>query len=453
MIGFHCPERPLAPVECDKDDIFFEARDWLVVVGDKDVVPALEMGIRFATVGTRGKQKYWVWSTSKYVHGPHGPYSSRIRRQSNDAPNNVLYEIQVRRIVSEAERDTLAFSLASAQSKKDIGNYVYQHEWPSAPSSDGETLGDTEVLPSATGDAQLHFQMQLEYAYQRARSLYHRGGQLAESVIQAVDEMRHAKQGEQSEEDETGVLIEEDEETKALYDNSVAVFIDCGNNMIATHLRAKQYHAAKEAAVNLLSKYPNNIKALTRAAKAALLDPASSFEEAEAALSAAEQQIKDDNSLEQDALRKLRRDLTKRKQSYKQQQKEMMARMAQATTTTANGTAADPVAANIREPKEVEEDKVEGVATEDDSEESQQEAITDGAMKPQGLSRLLSRDTLFNVVIPYGFQFMCTILMLWYFSYLKRQEANRMAVAFEATKGAAAAAVGAKQDNDFASEL
>jgi hypothetical protein len=448
MIGFHCPERPLAPVECDKDDIFFEARDWLVVVGDKDVVPALEMGIRFATVAT----KNLVWSTPKYVHGPHGPYSSSIRRQGDGVPNNVLYEIQVQRIVSEAERDTLAFSLAAAQSKKDIGNYVYQHEWPSAPGGDGEPLGDTKVLPSATGDAQLHFQMQLEYAYQRARSLYHRGGQLAESVIQAVDEMRQAKQGEQSEEDESSVLVEEDKETKSMYDSSVAVFIDCGNNMIAAHLRAKQYHAAKEAAVNLLSKYPNNIKALTRAAKAALLDPASSFEEADAALTAAEQQIKDDNSLEQDALRKLRRDLTKRKQSYKQQQKEMMARMAQATTTTANVAVAEGVTA-IRELTEVGKDKGEGAATEDTSGSSPQEATTDDTMKPQGLSRLLSRDTLFNVVIPYGFQFMCTILMLWYFSYLKRQEANRMAVAFEATKGAAAAAVGAKQDNDFASEL
>eukprot|EP00980_Cylindrotheca_fusiformis_P030728 scaffold25316_cov215-Cylindrotheca_fusiformis.AAC.1 len=57
------------------------------------------------------------------------------------------------------------------------------------------------------------------------------------------------------------------------------VMLDSLNNIVAVYLRQKEFHKAKQAAVEVLKQDPKNVKALLRAAKASLLDNASTMEE------------------------------------------------------------------------------------------------------------------------------------------------------------------------------
>ena len=95
--------------------------------------------------------------------------------------------------------------------------------------------------------------------------------------------------------------------TTAIVTIPLEIMLDCLNNIAACHLRAKEFHQAKEAAVKVLSFDPDNLKRLVRAAKAALLDPASSYEEVEAAIAAAEMDHPDDSEVQ-----KLRIELNQR---------------------------------------------------------------------------------------------------------------------------------------------
>lgn len=95
--------------------IFHEAQDLLIVVGDKDCIPALEMGIRFLRENSKGI----IYSHSKYAYGNltriHGDYV---------LPENssVLYEVHVKKIVAASEVEIAA-------SRKQIANDCYKNEW------------------------------------------------------------------------------------------------------------------------------------------------------------------------------------------------------------------------------------------------------------------------------------------------------------------------------------
>jgi tetratricopeptide (TPR) repeat protein len=248
----------LAATKDDEDGpIFHEAKDWLVVVAEKDVLPALEMGIRFMNLGDRAA----VWSHSKFAYGP-------LERTNDDytlpVNSNVRYEITVKSIIPEQERSGVVFQISAARAKKEIANDVYANEW-----TDGQSR-------------------------QRAISLYSRGAKAAEYILQTCDEETHLEEAR-------------------------VVMLDCLNNVAAVNMRAKEYHQAKEAAVKVLEQDPDNYKGLVRAAKASLLDPASSYEEVEAAIDAA---AKNADAIDSE-LEKLRADLKKQKIEYKRKQKEM----------------------------------------------------------------------------------------------------------------------------------
>ena len=243
--------------------IFQEVQDWLVVIGEKDVLPALEMGIRFMKVGQRAV----VWSHSKFAYGPG---SRKYGDYVLPPESNVRYEVTVKSVASsDPVVNEPSFQIKIALSKKAIGNDVYVHEW-----ADG-------------------------YGKVRAKMLYQRAADMMDYLFQTVNQ----------------------DDDEAVRKEAMEVMLDCLNNIAAVHLRAKDFHQAKEAAVKVSEQDPDNLKGMIRAAKAALLDPASSYEEVEVAIAAAEMDYPDDPEVQ-----KLQIALKKRKQAYRKKSKEMFSK-------------------------------------------------------------------------------------------------------------------------------
>lgn len=260
--------------------IFQEANDCLIVVGEKFVCPALEMGVRFMHVGQRAV----IWAHSKFAHG----LSTRKYNGFELPPNsNVRYEIVLKSIYSPEEEsaDPDGFQISLALSKKQLANDIFKNELSSS-SSGGE---------------------------QRALRLYSKA---AEEMLHLIQSYKTNKEGDASNED--------DREKKR--EQAYEIMLDCLNNIVAVHMKSKNYHEAKESAVKVLSQDPNNFKALLRAARAAMLDPSGTYEEAELALVAAEEVVKS-KELDDKEIRKLRAELRQQKQQYKKRQKDMATRM------------------------------------------------------------------------------------------------------------------------------
>jgi hypothetical protein len=358
----------------DKNDedgpIFQEVKDWLVVIGEKDVLPALEMGIRFMKVGQRAV----VWSHSKFAYGPSSrKHNSGECEYTLPPDSSVRYEITVK---SMASSDRIVneplFQIQLALSKKAIGNDVYVNEW-----SDG-------------------------YGKARAKMLYKRAADMMLYLLQSVQDDE-----DEDNDDEKG----ETSVRKLAYvkKQAMEIMLDCLNNITACHLRAKEFHQAKEAAVKVLRHDPGNLKGLIRAAKAALLDPASSYEEVEATIAAAEMDHPDDSEV-----RKLRIELKQRKQAYKKKSKEMFSKPGKneleqqskkendpATTT---GTAAD-------------EGERSSAAGETESTEIETESPT------RWWRKNWRQWEWKNIILPYGFQLLLPFFTYWAFTVMKKQEA------------------------------
>ena len=263
--------------------IFHEAKDCLIVIGEKYVNPALEMGVRFMHKG----QSTVLWSHSKFAYG----LSTRKWDGYELPPNsNVRYEITVKNIFSPKEESTDpdGFQLKLAMSKKLIANDMFKNE----------LYNNTNQISE-----------------QRALRMYSK----------AADEMLHLLQTHGSRKEKEGADYKE-EEHKETTKQASDIMLDCLNNVVAVYLKAKKYHEAKEAAVKVLTHDPSNFKALLRAARAAMLDPAGTYEESDAAIAAAEQVVEERNLDDKD-VRKLRQELKQKKQEYKKRKKEMMARM------------------------------------------------------------------------------------------------------------------------------
>lgn len=172
--------------------IFQEAKDWWVVVGERDVTPAIEMGIRFLHIGEHGV----VQSHYKYAHGgligrKHGEY---------ELPpfSDVIYKIHNKSVVKSSSKEFSQsdFQIKLALSYKTIGNDIYLQEW---------------------GD---------EQARTKAVRLYQKGANAMTNLVQASIDLRIIKKANELQ-------------------------LDCLNNVAAVHLRAKQYSKAKEAATQV----------------------------------------------------------------------------------------------------------------------------------------------------------------------------------------------------------
>jgi FKBP-type peptidyl-prolyl cis-trans isomerase len=267
--------------------VFQRSKSWLVVVGDGDVLPAIEMGIRFMETG----QTALVWSHSKYAMGP-GTRS--IEGVVVPPYTNVMYKIQLLQKVMDTSRLNPYFTIQKALTKKKIANDVYQFEWCPPPASKDDPT--------------------CEQAMARAIRLY----------TKAAKEMETLLQGNYF------ANVEEDHPQRT---ESQQLLLDALNNIVAVYLKQKEYHKAKLAAVNVLQVDPHNLKALLRAAKASLLDPASTLEEAKAALKAAEDDITYKNPDEEQQLQRLKALFKKKQHEYKTSTKNMFGNKLQQSKT------------------------------------------------------------------------------------------------------------------------
>lgn len=246
-----------APTKDDSDGPIFQvAKDWMIVIGDKDVMPAVEMGARYMHEGEMAV----VWSHSKYALGP----VTRSHQNYVLPPDShVRLEITVKSI--ETTSNDPHYNLRVCKSKKEIGNDIFQNEW-------------------SNGDGR-----------HRALYLY----QKAANGLSAYLQSSNAKTEEAS-----------------------RMLVDCLNNVAAVYIKAKEYHAAKEACVRVLELEPTNYKALIRVAKSTLLDSSSSFEEVEAAIDAAAKVAKGSPT----DVKKLKADFLRRKKKYDTKSKKMFSK-------------------------------------------------------------------------------------------------------------------------------
>ena len=318
----------MAPTKEDRaGPIFQDVHNWFIVVGDGEVVPAVELAIRFMHPG----QTCAVWSHAKYALGsgtrklvpPHHSRRRRTKRTKENTPSedeneddatvrtaasymppssNVMYEVTVIQKVRDTSRLNPYFTIQKAVTKKKIANDIYQNEWcrPDRRSSSSSNANITaEKAPDCT------------IAMARAIRLYTQAAKDMDTLLEGTYMKNVAPEHPQKQEAEQLVRA-------AL------------NNIVVVYLRQQQYHAAKLAAVTVLERDPTNSKALLRATKAALYDPASTYAEVKAALGAAEQQILHHNTTkttttiaEQQELVRLQVDLKKKHKEYTQRTKQM----------------------------------------------------------------------------------------------------------------------------------
>jgi len=270
--------------------LFQQVKGWLIVVGDSDVLPALEMGVRFMEVG----QTALIWSHSKFALGQgtrtiidKNGITARNNRDVVPPKSNVMYRVTVSQKVMDTSRLNPYFTIQKALTKKKIANDIYENEYCRPP----ETSEEADC----------------SHAMRRAIRLY----------TNAVKDMETLLQGTYFKN------VEKDHPQRSECRN---ILIDSLNNIVAVYLRQKEYHEAKLCAVQVLTVDSNNIRALLRAAKAALLDPASTLEEASAAMKAAESVIavySKNKSLDEKELKRLKTRLKTKQLNYKEKYKEM----------------------------------------------------------------------------------------------------------------------------------
>jgi tetratricopeptide (TPR) repeat protein len=261
--------------------LFQVVKNWVVVIGDKDLTPALEMGLRFMRDG----ETSLIYSDSKYAYGVAGRKQDEYVLPPN---TKVMYRVRITKLIP-GDSDLFhspSFQIKIAQSKKCIGNDCYQFEW-----ADGHGKGKALMLYKQASDAMVN-------------------------------------------------LMTENEDENIRKEAS-AIFVDCLNNVSAVYLKAKEYGKAKEAATKVILHDPDNMKALLRAARAALYDPAGTFEESAAAIAAAEQVDPDDVDL-----RKLKIELGRKKKEYKAKIKAMFAKMSTAIVDTGRALTGEGIADN-----------------------------------------------------------------------------------------------------------
>lgn len=201
--------------------------------------------------------------------------------------SNVVYRVTVTQKVMDTSRLNPYFTIQKALTRKMISNDIYQNEWCKPP--------ETKEDPNC------------EFSMKRAIRLYTKAAKEMETLLQ-------------------GTYFQNVEKEHPQRHESRQILLDSLNNIVAVRLKQKDYHGAKNAAVDVLKIDPNNIKALLRAAKAALMDPASTIEEGSAALQAAESAILSSNknkSTNQKELKRLKTSLNQKQADYKEKTREM----------------------------------------------------------------------------------------------------------------------------------
>lgn len=257
---------------------FIQARNWLITLGNGDILPGLEMAIRFLKLNECGVVK----CHSKYAYGPYGRKS--FTESNSVIPElpphaNVIFKVKIKNIISQDDEQTktASFIVKVFNEMKSIGNHYYKYDWVDPDGGSGKV---------------------------RALKLYNTVCREGTTLLQDLD---HGSK----------------ERREALF-----IVVDSFNNISAVYMREKEYRKAKDAAANAIQLDPYNLKALCRAAKAAMM--VGEFEECKMALETAEEiadNIDIDDGLNKMHVQKLKREFIKKKREHKQLEKEIYAQM------------------------------------------------------------------------------------------------------------------------------
>jgi len=253
---------------------FIEFKSTIVVLGDGDIPPGLEMAIRFSLKN----QTSLVRCHSKFAYGAHGRLKTEnIHKKQNLSVlpyTTVMFCLQCREIISSSSSNfhSFNFRIMRALAKKRFGNDIYEHEWILSESGKGNCMKK----------------------YSEARDI----------LTTIVDELSGRNDDGENKYD------------KSLY-QATSTLVDCHNNIAAHHLRQKEYASAKESASKALQLDPKNYKALCRAARASMYDPAGSYNHSLHFINLAEKLFKGDKEIS-----KLKRDLLNEKNKNKRRKQE-----------------------------------------------------------------------------------------------------------------------------------
>jgi tetratricopeptide (TPR) repeat protein len=292
----------------EKKGVFQKAKSWLVIVGEKDLVEGLDIGLvsRELQVTTevyidlcltcRTHLLYvprWFYIKANMKDGQtayiycHSDFAlrkgTRKFEECEIAPNtNVIYKATVLQIVQDTSRLNPYFSIQKALTRKKIANDLYQYE----------LLNLTPVEAAADDEKNTNGE-----ARDRALKLYRQAGRdmkdLLDGTYFAQVELDHPQRKECRQ-----------------------LMIDSYNNVTVVYMHAKQYTKALDAAEIAMKRDPKNLKAMVRHAKlqVILANSEKNLKEAADAIRVAEKAICYKDKAEEAELQKIRAQYKKRQQ-------------------------------------------------------------------------------------------------------------------------------------------
>lgn len=253
---------------------FIQARNWLITFGNGDVLPGVEMALRFLKLNQCGVVK----CHSKYAYGSYG------RKSRNGIPEvppnaNVIFKVRIKSILPQhdVKSKTNSFQISLFKAMKNIGNHYYKNDWVGSDGGNGKI---------------------------RALKLYNT---ISKDGLEMLQDLEH------------GSL-----DRREVY----FIIVDSYNNLTALHLREKEYRKAKDVATQAIQLDPYNMKALCRAAKALLM--IGEFEECKAVLDAADEtaeNIDTEEGFNKTHVKRLKRELALKKKEHKKLEKQIYAQM------------------------------------------------------------------------------------------------------------------------------
>ena len=180
-----------------------------VQIGENDVIPGLELGLRYAHIG----DKFKIRVSNRFAYGPKGRSNSTPNNNNNNdnddsipPDSNLEYDVIIHNIIFNPEEYNIIEAITL---RKECGNRWFSYN-----------------------------------DFIKAAHAYSKGVKIAEANLTDENDSNH--------------------------DIIQALYVACLNNLAACHLSAAQFSKAKEICIRVLELEPNNIKALLRAARTSL---------------------------------------------------------------------------------------------------------------------------------------------------------------------------------------
>ena len=225
---------------------FSKQKDWIITIGNGEVEPALEMGLRFMKCGQIGT----ILGHPKYCYGSNGLVDQK-KNENNVivVPANcfVRFVVEVVNVLKPEEfNGSHDLCMEHAIAQKGIGNFYFGHAGSENRSMHLKACRIYRGAVEMVKDAKIH--------------------ELVVPIEKESSECSIAK--------------------SSLSESARHLIIDCLNNSAMTYMKLKEYRLVKDICGEIIQFYDkDNLKALCRATQAAIFD--GNFEEAKAALEAA----------------------------------------------------------------------------------------------------------------------------------------------------------------------